>query len=394
MVKVHMLKTQRGNAFPVLTEETALQRAREIAPRMRARADQCEAERKAPDETIAELKASGLIRLMQPIRYGGSELGRDLVCEIARIFARECGSQAWVFHVLVDHAWSLATYPEQAQEDVWGDDPDTLMSSSYTPTGKAIPVEGGFRLSGRFGFSSGIDHVSWVVAGGFAEGEPAPRHFLIPITDGEVIDDWQVNGLEGTGSKSFEVKDIFVPAHRSVPLPLMLAGKAPGSLVNTATLYKTPRFGFTSSGFAALAVGMAESLHEEWVKHVSKRGAAAKESTQIVAGHAALEIEAAKAIYREGLRSGTELLYSSGTIPLEDRMRIRGQVSYAVQLVKDAATRLYNSSGAAMVYSGNNMERQYRNVMAGIQHGIIEWTSSAGGYGATLLGIEAGPPKH
>lgn len=373
---------------PGLTRDEALARARELAPRIRERSERCMAQRSVPVETVQELKAAGLVRLMQPKAYGGSELGRDVVCEVIQILAPACASQAWVYHVLADHAWMLGTYTAQAQQDVWGEDPDTLMSSSFAPLGRARAVEGGFIVSGRHGFSSGIDHVDWVVCGGVVQGAGEARHFMIPKADGTVIDDWDVNGLEGTGSKTFLVDEVFVPAHRTIVLADAVAGKGPGSLVNTEPLYRAPRFGYTSSGFAALVVGMARGLLDDWLTYAAKRGgglSARKESMQMLAGQAASEIASAELLYLSTIRDATrrinegENLSEGGVYPLQ------GHFAYAVQLVLAATMRLYNASGAMMIYRGNAMERQFRNIMAAVQHISIDWPTGSAGHGAHLL---------
>ncbi len=369
--------------------EDALALAGELVSGIRERAERCMFERIVPEETIQELKDSGLIRLMQPRRYGGYELGRDVVCEVIKLFAPVCGSQAWVYHVYADHAWMLGTFSKKVQDDVWADDKDTLISSSFAPVARVQPSKGGFVCSGRHGFSSGIDYAHWVVCGGMVEGSGEVIHFLVPKGEGTVIDDWHVNGLEGTGSKSFQINEIFVPEHRTMKFSLALAGKGLGTETNIAPLYKAPRYGYTSAGFAALVTGMAQGLLEDWLAFTARRGgpkgAAQKEGVQILAGQAASEINAAEMLYLTTARDATRRLDGGEDLAAGGNHQIRCNFAFAVQLVLAATVRIYHASGASMVYRGNSMERQYRNIMAGVQHMSTDWPSGAAGYGAQLL---------
>jgi len=373
---------------PCLTREEALARAHELAPRLRERSERCTTQRSVPAETIQEFKDTGLVKLMQPKAYGGSELGRDVVCEVIQILAPACGSQAWVYHVLADHAWMLGTYAAQAQQDVWGKDPDTLVSSSFAPMARARAVPGGFICSGRHGFSSGIDHVDWVVCGGLVEGSNEERHFLIPRTDGTVLDDWNVNGLEGTGSKTFLVNEVFVPEHRTIAVADAAAGRGPGSAVNTAPLYRAPRFGYTSSGFSALVVGMAQGLLDEWLTYTAKRRGglnAKKESMQMLAGQVSSEIASAELLYLSTIRDATRRINGGENLSEGGVYCLQGHFAYATQLVLSATVRIYNASGAMTIYRGNSIERQFRNIMASVQHVSVDWPTGAAVHGAHLL---------
>ncbi len=371
------------------SREDALAVASELVSGIRERAERCMVERIVPEETIRELKDAGLIRLMQPKRYGGYELGRDVVCEVIRLFAPVCGSQAWVYHVYADHAWMLGTFSKEVQDDVWGDEKDTLISSSFAPVARAQPTKGGFVCSGRHGFSSGIDYAQWMVCGGIVEGSGEVIHFLVPKNEGTVIDDWNVNGLEGTGSKSFQIHEVFVPGHRTMKFSLALAGKGHGTEINTAPLYRAPRYGYTSAGFTALVTGMAQGLLGDWLEFTARRGGpkgvARKESMQIIAGQAASEITTAETLYLTTARDATRRLDGGEDLAAGGNHQIRCNFAFAVQLVLAATVRLYHASGASMVYRGNSMERQYRNIMAGVQHMSTDWPSGAAGYGAHLL---------
>lgn len=379
------------------TRKVALERARQLAPLLRERSAQCAVNRSAPTETIQDFKNSGLLRLMQPKRFGGHELGWDVFCEVVQIFAEACGAQAWVYRVLADHAKMLGTFPEQAQQDIWGSDMDVQASSSFAPAGKAVPVDGGYRFSGSFGFSSGIDHASWVILGGIVQHTngnnsvpQGPQFFLVEKSEGCVIDDWYVNGLEGTGSKSFKVVDAFVPGHRVLSQADSVAGRGPGTKINSAAVYRLPRYSFTGSGFSALMVGMARGLFQDWQNFISKKQIDGKpartvENIQIAAATCGAKIDAAERLYLPSINEVMRML-EAGETPSEGfALESRRNNSYACKLAMSAANQIFSTFGASAMYTGNSMERQYRNLLMASQHMSINWPSSATGYASKLL---------
>jgi 3-hydroxy-9,10-secoandrosta-1,3,5(10)-triene-9,17-dione monooxygenase len=161
-----------------------IERARAMAPALRGRAAEGDSLRRLPDATIQDMKDAGFFRMLQPSRWGGHEVDPRTFFEVQWTLAAACPSTAWVLGVVGVHAWQLALFPLEAQQEVWGDDSSTLISSSYAPTGKVEIVEGGYRVSGRWSFSSGSDHCKWAFLGGFvptAPGErPDMRTFLLP----------------------------------------------------------------------------------------------------------------------------------------------------------------------------------------------------------------------
>lgn len=188
-------------------------RAETLVPVLQQRARACEELRRVPDETIADLHASGLFRMLQPRRVGGSELPYRALVELGAIVSEGCGSTGWVLTNLASHHWMLGMWPKEAQDEVWGAAPDALIGSAFVfPSGRARAVEGGYVLSGRWPFSSGIDPSHWNLVGGIVRderGRPQEhRVFLVEAKDYRIIDTWFVTGLRGTGSKDVEMTDV------------------------------------------------------------------------------------------------------------------------------------------------------------------------------------------
>src|SRR5262245_6684635 len=200
-----------------MDDETYLRSTHQLSQDLRNRAAECESLRRLPEETFESYQRSGLLRALQPHQWGGFELSPLTFFEAVVEVAGACPSSAWFLSVVGIHNWQLGLFPEEAQRDVWGKETNVLISSSYAPTGKVERVDGGFRLSGRWSFSSGCDHCQWVFLGGVAPGDgpiPDMRTFLLPRSDYQIIDNWYVAGLAGTGSKDIVVDSAFVPEHR------------------------------------------------------------------------------------------------------------------------------------------------------------------------------------
>src|SRR5437667_2054672 len=193
-------------------ERAMLERARALIPRLADRAPAAAAARQLPAETIAEYHAAGILRILQPRRFGGIQGRFSLFSQIVEELTYGCASSAWVYAVLGEHQWIIASYPEQAQIDVWGDDPDAVAASSLAPRAAATPVPGGWRLSGHYSFSSGCDHAQWAILGVFLGEIGDPRtiaYLLVPLAETEILDDWQVLGLAGTGGQSLTGSEAF-----------------------------------------------------------------------------------------------------------------------------------------------------------------------------------------
>ena len=247
------------------TAEELLQRARHMVPVLKARAKACTRARNVPAETIAEMKAAGFFRILQPEKFGGYEMHPNAFFEVQKVLAEGCMSTGWMYGVLGCHPYEMALFHEQAQEEVWGEDPDMLVCSTYQPVGKVTHVEGGFRLSGRWGFSTGSVHSGWILLGAFCppkdDGTPAEmRTFLLPRSDYEIDEDaWHTFGLQGTGSHDIIVDDAFIPeyrTHRSIDGFLC---QNPGQEVNTGPLYSLPWAQVFTRSVSTAAFGGAQA---------------------------------------------------------------------------------------------------------------------------------------
>jgi alkylation response protein AidB-like acyl-CoA dehydrogenase len=376
------------------TREDILNRARTLAPTLAARSELAERLRRCPDETIADFTEAGLLRVCQPRRYGGYELGYDVLCEMIQTLAQGCGSQAWVAMVLSDNPLKLSAFELQAQEDVWSANQNARIGVAVAQVGRATPAPGGVRWSATHGFSSGVDHADWVICGGhmIREGKPAEAVFaLIPTRDVEIIDDWRAMGLAGSGSKSFKVDNVFVPAHRVLDKRLYDACRSPGTLFYTSPVSKLPRGGVSAVSYTAVAVGVAQGFLDNylaWTSTRRSRGArvAIEPGIQISAGVSAAEIEAGERMYLGAIRETMEVLARGEEVSPHMGVQGKRNAAYAAQLAMSAVQRLFNAAGGRALYMDSPLQRQFRDVYAASAHHSLTWDSAAAAYGRFRLG--------
>jgi resorcinol 4-hydroxylase (FADH2) len=380
-----------------MTREEILRQARALVPTLAARSEKAEQLRRCPDETIDDFTAARLLRVCQPKRYGGFELGYDVLCEMVQTLAQGCGSQAWVAMVLADNRLKFSAFELAAQDEVWSANQDTQLAIAIPQGGRAMPAPGGGRWSGKHGFSSGIDQAEWVICGGhmIRDGQLAEAVFaLIPTREIEIIDDWHVVGLVGTGSKSFKVNDVFVPAHRLVDKRLYDTWQAPGTLYYKSAVSKLPRGGVSAVSYTAVAVGVAQGFLENylaWTATRRSRGApvAAEPGIQISAGVSAAEIEAAERMYLGAIRETMETLARGERVTPHMGAQGKRNACYAAQLAMSAVQRLFHAAGGRALYMDSPLQRQFRDVFAASAHHALTWDSAAAAYGRLRLGVGA-----
>jgi 3-hydroxy-9,10-secoandrosta-1,3,5(10)-triene-9,17-dione monooxygenase len=359
-----------------MTPDEYLGRVRALLPALRERAPKAEELRRLPDETFAEFQEQGLLRALQPKRYGGFELDPAIFYQAVTEIAAVCGSSGWVFAVLAAHNWHLAIFPPQAQEDVWGEDDSAQLSTSLAPTGTVERAPGGFRLSGRWSFSSGCDFCRWAALGGLApaiEGGAPPdaRLFLVPRAEYRIEDNWHVTGLCGTGSKDLVVDDAFVPEYRTHSYLDAFHLRHPGTAVNDAPLYRLPfslifRYGITAPAIG-VALGALDAFREQSRSRVNQttRSAAAEDPfIQHRLAESAAEIDAARERMLGSFAEMMRLARAGQEIPLTQRARYRWDAGKAIEWSVRGVDRLFEASGGRGIFLGNPIQRAWRDIHA------------------------------
>src|SRR3954447_1427861 len=395
--------SRSGDDSTLLDDEHAvIERARALIPRLAERAADATASRQLPPETIAEYHEAGILRVLQPRRFGGIQGRFSLFARIAEELSWGCASSGWVYAVLAEHQWIIAQYPERAQIDVWGDDPLAVASSSLAPRAKAERVPGGgWRLSGRYTFSSGCDYAQWAIIGAFLGEMGDPRHvayLLVPLSETAIVDDWHVLGLAGTGSKSVILRDVFVPEHRVVMVADLFAGTPPGALVHPDyPVVRAPRGYLVSFSLPTVCIALGgraldvvcRALPSRLSRGVTKL--AESEVVQMTLGEAAAAIDAATTLLHHG-RDLTSAEVSSGRrIAPEEALRMRRDMVWAQHQIGGAVEKLCELCGARWVYDSDKLQEIRRDVMTILTHHAASRQAAYAAYGAHLLGGAAGP---
>jgi 3-hydroxy-9,10-secoandrosta-1,3,5(10)-triene-9,17-dione monooxygenase len=380
-----------------MNEAQVLEAVRELTPLLRERAGDAEAARRLPEESVKELKATGLSRLLQPKRYGGIEADPRTFFECVMAVGSACGSTGWVSGVVGVHPWQIALFDDQAQQEIWGEDPDTWASSSYMPGGRMTAVPGGFQLNGRWSFSSGCDHCQWVILGCMLDrGEGAPPEMwnvLIPRGDYRIEDVWHVVGLCGTGSNDIIVEDLFVPEHRTINLVKMFSFESPGLALNTSPLYRLSFGSMFANAIAAAIIGMAEGVLAENIGYtkarVSKSWGKATDDPYTVAaiGRAASEVDACRIQLLRNIGDMYETATRGEPITIAMRSRTRRDQVQGCSRAIAAIDEIFDRSGAGTIMTANPIQRLWRDAHAGRHHTINSIDRSLHSYGMTAMGF-------
>ncbi|MBL3610967.1 p-hydroxyphenylacetate 3-hydroxylase oxygenase component [Rhodovulum sulfidophilum] len=379
-----------------------IDRVRAILPQIKANAAKAEADRMVPAENIDLLKGTGLHRAFQPKAYGGLEMPVPDFENCIALIATACGSTAWAISLLAEHAHQIALYSKELQDEIWGEDPDTLSSSSIAPYGQAVEVEGGVRFSGEFGWSSGCDHATWAILGFLRDDAEMGKVYsfaIVPRADYEIKDNWFTAGMRGTGSKTLVVKDAFVPNHRIESVPaLMTLTSAGGALYPDSQIYQVPFIYVFASCFSAVSLGIAERMIELYTERTKGRVRAytgarvgqsipacmrlAESTHQVAAGRAFLEKTWAE------MRDHAE----RHEYPTPTQMAFwRTNQAYAVKMFVAAVDRLFEASGGSAWFDDAEAQRLFRNSHMTAAHAYTDYDICAQILGRALMGLEPDP---
>jgi 3-hydroxy-9,10-secoandrosta-1,3,5(10)-triene-9,17-dione monooxygenase len=383
--------------------QAVLDGVRDLLPTIRERADDAERARVVPEATVKELEEAGFFRMLQPRQYDGLESDPVEFFTAVRDIAGACGSTGWIASVLGVHPWQVALFDEEAQRAVWGEDTSTRLSSSYAPTGKAVLTEGGFTLSGKWSFSSGCDHATWVLLGGLVfdqEGQVVDfRTFLLPREKYQIVDVWNVVGLRGTGSNDIVVEETFIPEAFTLSMGDTGRCYGPGQAVNDSDLYKLPFHSLFTTTISTPIIGMAYGAYAEHVEMQQKRVRAAYAGEKanldpfaaVRIARASSEIDAAWALTMNNIRDEQAHVTRGEKIPLGLRLKVRRDQVLGTQRAIDAIDDLFEASGGRALAEGTYLQRAWRDAHAGRVHAANDPERALQMYGAHQFGHKIDP---
>jgi indole-3-acetate monooxygenase len=362
-----------------MTTHPALEAARKLAPQIRACAEEIEAARELPRALFEAIADAGIFHLLVPRAVGGAELDLPTYIQVIEELGKADASTAWAVNQGAVFATYAARMPREQARAIWVDVPRAVVGNSPAPTATAVVAPGGYRVTGRQGFSTGCRHASWVAAHSTvvqpngekrleANGQPEARYCFVPVAEAELLDTWKVRGMRGTGTHHFEVKDVFVPEARTV-----LSVSAP--LVEPGPLYKIPRTLCFASGDAAVSVGLARACLEAFAELAGAKTPRAMPNllrdtplVQSDVGHAEAHLRSARALLTEAVRDIWTETTTAGAVTLERRAALRIATTHAIRLAVQVVDILYNAAGATAVYESHVIQRYFQDVHVISQH--------------------------
>lgn len=379
--------------------------ATSLVPALRARAAEAETLRRLPDDSIHDLRAAGIFKLMAPRRVGGYQANLHEFIDVVAEVARGCGSSGWVAGVANAHNWLLGLFTPQAQDEVFSATPDAIISAVIGPRGKATVVPGGYTVNGFWPFCSGSPAADWVMLGAEVlgvDGNPVDGgDFLVPIRDVDVKNDWDVTGLRASGSNSVVLKDVFVPSHRFLSLPQAIGGVNPGAAHHgDSRLYTSAIVPVLALGIVPAALGIAQGALESFKQRLPGKVVSYTlgeiqqnmPTTHMQVGMAASKIDAARLVMHNVAEKITQAANTGVEMPLEERARCRMECAYSVRLCLEATEILFLASGGSGLAVGSPIQRASRDVHAINMHGLLCLETNAEMFGRVLLGLPQNTP--
>ena len=362
------------------TEQDLIASAWEMVPTLAERAQACEELRRVPSETVADFEQAGFYRISQPKEYGGYQMSPEAIFNVAMILARGCPSSAWCMALVSVHNWEPGVMDARAAKDLWGEDPSIRYSSSYAPLGKLTVVEGGYRLSGHWEWSSGSEHCAWVMLGALLpkqdDSDPAgPREqiaLLVPKEDYTIIDTWHVAGLKGTGSNDIVVEDAFVPEHRVHRVSAPSHGAFGGGV------YDLPFANVFGLCLCSVTQGIAEGALEAYGEYLARRvhkfdgkPLANDPFQQRKLSEATIEVRANRDRFHGVFRRLEGVLEVEDAVPLSSQLAEIWETQFVAHRNADIVTSLMRSSGGGAHRLGHPMQRYFRDINAAVAHAYL-----------------------
>ncbi len=387
------------------TEAALVARAREMVPLLRERATEADRLRRLPDQTDREFRDAGFYRVLQPAMFGGLELDYGAHFELSAEIARGCPSSGWALGITACHSWIFSMLPAETQTAFWRADPRATIATSFF--GEEVTVErqsGGFRIKGRWKFSSNVDHCQaallMVLVPPTNGGRPSALFLFLPRRDYRIEDTWHAAGLMATGSNDIVVEDAVVPEAHALDVMGCNRGTSPGGTFHANPLYRLPLYAVFPFTLVGTAVGAAQGALDYLTEMLRGRNAAVtqiklreQQSIQMRLAEAAAEINAAYALLRQD-RARINTLAQAGQMPeIGERVNYRLNLGYATKLAVSAVERLYPLGGAQGLGAADPLQRAWRDAHAVGQHIGLVWDIQAINAGAVRLDLACPDPR-
>jgi alkylation response protein AidB-like acyl-CoA dehydrogenase len=397
------IATASAGAVKVPAYEDLIARGQALVPDFADRAAQTETDCRVSDELVERFRQTGLHKTLLPAAYGGYEMGFSALLDTSFAVAKVCASSAWVCGLYMAHSWFGGLFPKQAQDEMWGEDPGAFISGSYAPIGKATVVKGGYRLSGRFPFSSGVPGAAWNLCGAMLpigpEGKPVPCFTLVPKADYKIDwQSWRPVGLAGTGSFDVIVDDVIVPEHRVLRFSDAVGSAAPGAETNTNPLYRISLLTGVAFTLAMPSVGAAAGALERFIDENKVRqthGAVVLGGKRIAdfqtiqkrVGEAAARIDACRLVAQHAVDAAEREVQTAGKSSMDVRLLARRGQSFIAHEAKTAVDLIFDAAGGRCLQHGHPLQRAWRDVAAVNHHISLNFDAVMSMYGQFAFGL-------
>ncbi|MGH7323932.1 MAG: acyl-CoA dehydrogenase family protein [Candidatus Rokuibacteriota bacterium] len=354
-----------------------LDAARKLAPLVRSSADETDAERELPRPLFEALADAGLFHLALPRTLGCPELDLPTYIPVIEEIGKADASTGWVVNQCAIFATYAARMPRDVARAIWIDTPRSIVANTPAATAQAVVVPGGYRVTGRQGFSTGCRHAAWLAAHAtivengqprLEGGQPETRYLFVPAAEAELLDTWRVRGMRGTGTHHFAVRDVFVPAERTVH-------SVTAPLQETGPLYQIPRTLLFASGDAAIALGMARTCLTTFFELAGAKAPRAMEALlrdqsmiQNAVGQAEAALRSGRAFLTETVREIWAAVTSSRGLTLDQRAALRLATTHGIRLAVQVVDTVYNAAGVTAIYDGHLLQRHFQDVHVISQH--------------------------
>ena len=378
------------------TKQQVLDRVRALVPGFRERAAATEAARQLPAQSVEELLAAGLARILMPARYGGYGLGCDTWFEVVREISEADASHGWCASLLIHHPHCIAQFSQRAQEAIWAGGPDVAIAASFVPVIKVVRAEGGYRVSGRSPFASGVGHSSWVFIGGMVEEEGAPPEwtfFLIPARDCTIAETWFTIGMRGTGSNTIVTDGVFVPRERTLTLAKLREGEGPGGALHEGRIYRAPFIAYAPLSFATPMLGAAQGAYahfRDWTKTRKGPGGVAvaeRTSLQVQMARIAADLDAGELL----LHRAVEVAGGTPAPSLDLRAQCMRDYARAAELAVSSIDGLIAMCGTAGFSESHPIQRAWRDIHFSAMHISLSPENAYAHFGRLELGLPQDP---
>lgn len=385
-----------SNDYMSAEAEALVAKARALTPELAELARKADENGAISAEMVKKINDAGLFRILQPKRWGGSEMDPRVFYRCQMAIAEGCMSTAWMYGVVGVHFWQLALFSDKAQQEVWGEDPSTLIASTYMPVGKAEKVDGGYKFSGHWRFSTGVEHCEWIFLGGLLpNGDGGMQHvtFLLPKKDYKVEKNWDVLGLRGTGSHDIIVDDVFVPEHRTNVTNDQSDEACPGREINTNWLYKVPFAQVFQRAVSTSCIGALDgaiaAFRKRAAAHVGAHGSATAQdvNAQTAVTEAMMLTDQLKLVLFRNYEQVAQSAALGLQMPVEDRLYQRAQSAYVAKSCAEKVNEIMRACAASGTYKDNPIERFFRDLNQARGHIANNADAYIRAHGAVMLGL-------